>query len=380
MQDIFSWIGAGFNYVITNPLGYILYGCYYVTRNYGLAILLFTLVTRVLLFPLAIKQQKSSAEMMRLQPKLTALTKKYGKDKQKLQEEQMKLYSDEGYNPFGGCLPLLIQMPILIALYNVIYQPYTYMIHLSQSTIRALVTAVKSGVIAASGKAFTSSATVDAIMKNRSNEIFLAHALKGHQDIFAQITHISLNIDFNFLGLDLTQNPDMHKINILILIPIICYLTSLLSSWMSMKITQMPQQPGSPNVSGMNKSMIVIMPLISAFISLTVPAGVGFYWICTNVFMILQVLILNKFYNTQKLAELAEIEAQKRKAKRNMPVAVQPEEPDTEEDVQGGEVKNTQQKKPPAQHGTSGNKTKKQLMEENRRRLAAARQKEKRKQ
>jgi YidC/Oxa1 family membrane protein insertase len=341
----------------------------------------------VILFPLAIKQQKSSAEMVRLQPKLTALQKKHAKDKQKLQEEQMKLYQEEGYNPFGGCLPLLIQMPILFGLYNVIYRPYTYMLHLSSSTITNLVKAFINPIISAGGSAFTSlskltdpAAQAAGIIKNSRYEIYLAHALKGHEDIFASITHSTLHVDFNFLGLDLTQTPNWTSVYILI--PIVCYITSLISSWMSMKMTQVSTAPGAPNAAGMSKSMILIMPFVSAFFSLSVPAGVGFYWICTNLFMILQVLILNKFYNPKRLAELSEIASEKRKAQKraNSPVAYI--EPETEE--QSGEQTNlpekAQQPKRVQSYNSSGKKSKKQLMEENRRRLSAAREQERKRQ
>lgn len=117
--------------IINIPLGFVLRFCYQLTSNYGLAIILFTLIIRVVLVPLAIKQQKSMAHTVRLQPKIEALQKKHGKDKQKLQEAQMKLYQEEGANPMGGCLPLVVQLPVLYGLYNVIYHPLLYIVQLS---------------------------------------------------------------------------------------------------------------------------------------------------------------------------------------------------------------------------------------------------------
>ena len=101
-------------------------GCYYVCKNYGIALLLFTFITRIIVFPLNVKQQKSSARMSMIKPKLDELQKKYAKDQNKLQEEQMKLYAEANVNPMASCLPMIITMVILFALIPVIYGPLTY--------------------------------------------------------------------------------------------------------------------------------------------------------------------------------------------------------------------------------------------------------------
>jgi YidC/Oxa1 family membrane protein insertase len=378
-MQIFSGLGDLFNLVISRPLGFILYWCYYLTRNYGLALLLFTFVTRLLLFPLAIKQQKSSSEMVRLQPKLATLQKKYAKDKQKLQEAQMKLYQEEGYNPMGGCLPLLIQMPILFGLFNVIYRPYTFIMGYSSDKIKQLIKAVWDPLLKAAGSTFGSNPTVTSVMSNQRSEIILAGVMKNYPDKVAALIPTNVfHLDFNFLWLDLTQPPNFTSIYILI--PIVCYVTSLLSTWMSMKMTQAATPQGG-GAAGMNKSMLLIMPFVSAFFSISVPAGVGFYWIATNLFMMLQVVILNKFYNTKDLAAKAEEKSEKRKAQKRLsnPVTVEEEIAEIENEPQAQLPKNIQQKKPAPQN-YDGKKTKKQLMEENRRRLSAAREREKKKQ
>ena len=112
--------------IIATPLGWIMKGLYYVVKNYGIALLLFTFVTRLIVFPLAIKQQKSAAKMALLAPELEKLKKKYGKNQQKLQEEQMALYSKTGVNPMASCLPMIVTMVILFALIPIIYGPLTY--------------------------------------------------------------------------------------------------------------------------------------------------------------------------------------------------------------------------------------------------------------
>ena len=120
---------------IATPLGWIMKGCYFVVRNYGIALLLFTILTRLITLPLQIKQQKSSARMAMLQPELEKLKKKYGKNQQKLQEEQMNLYAKAGVNPMASCLPMIIMMVILFALIPVIYGPLTYVSNLNKEDI-----------------------------------------------------------------------------------------------------------------------------------------------------------------------------------------------------------------------------------------------------
>lgn len=123
--------------LIAIPLGWIMKGCYYVFKNYGIALLVFTLITKVIVFPLSVKQEKSMASMAMLKPKLDELEKKYGKNKQKLQEEQMALYSETGVNPMASCLPILVMMLILFAMIPVIYGPLTYVSSLDKDEVKA---------------------------------------------------------------------------------------------------------------------------------------------------------------------------------------------------------------------------------------------------
>ena len=123
--------------LIAIPLGWIMKGCYYVFKNYGIALLVFTLITKLIVFPLSVKQEKSMASVAMLKPKLDELEKKYGKNKQKLQEEQMALYSETGVNPMASCLPILVMMLILFAMIPVIYGPLTYVSSLDKDEVKA---------------------------------------------------------------------------------------------------------------------------------------------------------------------------------------------------------------------------------------------------
>lgn len=384
MSQIFGAFGWLFNTVISRPLGWILGLCYHVLPNYGLALILFTLITRVLLAPLAVKQQKSQAEMVRLQPKIEKLQKKYAHNKEKLNTEMMALYQEEGYNPMGGCLPLLIQMPILFGLFNVIYKPLSYMVGLSQSQISKVVSALWPEIRQIGGSALAK-ATESTALHNSQIEIFAAHAMHGNMDKLSFLPSNTIRLDFNFLGLDLSTTPHFAW-SWMLLIPVVCYLTSLLSTWYSMRMSQqsMPQSSNQAvNPAGMNKSMILIMPLVSAYFATTVPAGVGFYWIITNLFMILQTWGLYKFFNPVRLAAKAQEEADRRREERlatHPELARRQEEEPAEQTVEKTPPKAAGQaaKKPAARTAprSGKKKSKKQLMEENRRRLAASRAKE----
>ena len=136
---MFDWLNSG--------LGYIIKFCYSLTNNYALALLLFAFLIKVLLFPLGIKQQKNMVKQAKLRPREMAIRKKYaGRNdqatQQKMQQEVMNLYQEENFNPMGGCLPLLIQFPILFALYAVITKPLTYICNFTEATIEELTARV----------------------------------------------------------------------------------------------------------------------------------------------------------------------------------------------------------------------------------------------
>jgi YidC/Oxa1 family membrane protein insertase len=300
-MGIFSGLGTVFTDVICYPLGAILRICYLFTGNYVISLILFTLVIRIALFPLAIKQQKTSAEMLRMKPKMDLIQKKYKKDQAKLQEEMAKLYQEEGYNPLSGCLPMLLQLPILYGLIFVVYSPLTYIMWFSKDTVNKVAEILRPVIkLANPNVKFTDSRI----------QLYIAKAMNGHMGQLSFLGNVK-PIDFNLFGLDLSQIPKFG-FEILVLIPILCYLTSMLSSWLTMRMNK-GVQPGQMS-GGMNSMMmIVLMPLMSAWISLSVPAAVGFYWIITNVFMVFQVMVLQRFFSMDKLAAKSQVKAEQRK-------------------------------------------------------------------
>lgn len=286
------------------PLGFIMLGCYMITGNiYALAIVLFTIITKVALLPLSIKQQKEQAKMAIFQPKLQAIQKKYANNKERYNEEIQKLYTEEGYNPMSGCLPMLIQFPILFGVLDVVYKPLYHILRISNNAIAEL-----QAIAEAAGHSFTNSYynqinLIDIIHKE--TELFAAY----DQEIIGKI----LEFDMNMFGLDLGVVPQFAltyegAFNWYLLIPIACGLFQLLGTVVSMK--------SNPNANAGGASMNIMMytmPLLSVYIGFVVPAAAGFYWTVSAVAQMFQSLFLHVKYNPKDMAEKiqAEMDAEK---------------------------------------------------------------------
>ena len=123
--------------LLGKPLGWIMYWIYEVVNNYGLSIIIFTLITKIILFPTAYKQQLGTARMSLLNPKLNKIRKQYANNQQKMAEEQQKIYQEEGINPMGSCLPLIISMILLYGVLDVVYRPLSHILRISSGTLDA---------------------------------------------------------------------------------------------------------------------------------------------------------------------------------------------------------------------------------------------------
>lgn len=379
-MNIFSALINAFNAIICYPLGAILKLFFTFIPNYAVLLILFTVLTRVALFPLAVKQQRSSAEMLRMRPKMEKLQKKYAKDREKLQAEMSKLYQEEGYNPLAGCLPALIQIPILYGLFNVVYNPLTYIMWYPQSVVDKMKGILMPYITQDFGSNIRST--------DAKIQIYMAKEMGKHMDKLGFLGKAK-SIDFNFFGIDLSENPKF-ALTVLVLIPILCYVTQALSSWLSYKLNSKIQE-GQPGNS-MNKFILpFVLPLWSAWLSTLMPAAVGFYWIVTNLFIVVQVLILQKFYSLDKLIKQSEIRAeQRRQAIANGTAkptrwekwakqAVEVQKMRAAADANNGKSQQAQkanEEKPKQQVklNSKGKKSRSQIKEEQRRRLAKSRQ------
>jgi YidC/Oxa1 family membrane protein insertase len=291
-----------FEYLITRPMGWIISQIYNLVANYGLAIILFTIIIKLILLPLNVKSQKAMKKQQKIQPIIAELQQKYANDQEKLQKEMMKIYKENNISMTGGCLPMLIQMPILVGLYQVIQKPLSYLVGVDwmEQAVIDKVYMLRDAMASSIGNLATS--TEEMLAKTSQIQLSKwAEVINGPSDPWV--------INFNFLGLDLANTPstafsyllrldfsDWHIIALL-LIPILAVLASVFS----MKITQAQSgqnlNKGNDSASQMNKSMTLMMPLMTAFFTLTLPSGLGIYWIISSVMQIVQQLSLNYYFD-----------------------------------------------------------------------------------
>ncbi len=304
---------------IGTVLGFIMWLMYLITHNYAISIILFTLVTKILLFPLSVKQQKSSAAMTAFQPKLEKLKKQYANNPQKLQEEQMKLYSEEGINPMSSCLPLFIQFPILYGIFDVVYRPITHILRFGKDVINQAKEITQ--------QILTESGGVPAYFEHRP-EIYIVKEIQKNPGAFSGMGNsdfVDAVVNFNnklFGIVDLGDIPTLHPdvwnaaAVILIMIPIMSGLIQIIMTIYS-QIRMKKMNPDAPSMGGMN-IMFYVMPLFSVWIAFKYPAGIGFYWTMSSFFSLIQSIILYKVYTPEYVASLVEKDKQKRK-KKNRP-------------------------------------------------------------
>ena len=280
MVNKLTWL---FN-IINIPLSYILnFFSGLLGNSFAAAVFVFTIFINLAMIPLTIKGQKASVGQMRIKPKLDELKKKYGDDKQRYSQEMQKLYSEEKISMGGGCLPLLIRLPIMLSIYYLITQPLTYLMNVSSETIDKLANTLKL----AEGSYTRELTIIDAVAKDNSLSTEIASKLES--------------IDFSLFGLDLTQTPQFsinifNDFSLLWLIPISAFAAQMFTSLISMRM-QKKINPEAPNMG----CMMYSMPIISLVIGFTVPAGVGFYWACSSLIGGLLQSAIQYYYGPQKM-------------------------------------------------------------------------------
>ena len=289
-----------FEFIITRPLGWIIQQIYNLVANYGLSIIIFTILIKLVLLPLNIHSQKAMKKQQKIQPYLAELQEKYKNDQEKLQREMMKLYKDNNISMMGGCLPMLIQMPILVGLYQVIQKPLSYL----------------------KGVDWMLQETIDKVYMLR-DMFATGNLINQTEEQLANMSQIQLSnwatqyfgtgdpwsINFNFLGLDLSHVPstafsyimrldfsDMGKV-LLLLIPVLAVLLSVLTNKITMAQTGQNNANQNDQAASMNKSMQWMMPIMTLFFTFTLPSGLGLYWIISSAVQICQQLILNKYFD-----------------------------------------------------------------------------------
>lgn len=285
---------------IAIPFGWVIRVCYNLIPNYAVALLIFAIVMKAVLFPFGIKQQKNSVKQASLRPKEMAIRKKYaGRDdrvtQQKVQQEIMDLYQRENFNPMGGCLPLLLQFPILFALFSVIRNPLRYITGLSVSEISAIGNRLIEKGLATANKFVSGDLEIVKLIKDPDNFSVIKDIVPEKLGAVSDLPNLTI-----FGGLDLSATPEL-KLNILIIIPVVTFITVYLSMKLTKKLTYQPQQTGDAKTSGI--IMDLMMPAMSTWFTFMYPAVLGLYWIFQNVLGVLQQLILKKMYPIPEFTE-----------------------------------------------------------------------------
>ncbi len=281
--------------IINKPIGWMLeFFSGLLWNNYLLAILVIAVIFEIILLPFGIKQQKNSIKQARLRPKEMAIRKKYaGRDdkptQQKMTQEIQELYQKEGYNPLSGCFPLLIQFPLLIAIYNVVIDPLKYICGLSTDAIDQIYT-ILGGTASRGG-------TMGLLTQIRSMPYETFKNVEGFtEEIYNNMPNLTV------WGFDLSISP-MNCMNaeslasvtgwLVLSVPVITFLAYFFSMKMSRKLSYQPMNDAQQAQAGCsNKMMDIIMPLFSVFISFGVPAALGVYWIFKSLIGVVKQVIL----------------------------------------------------------------------------------------
>ncbi len=286
---------------IGSVLGYLLWFLFTIFKNYGLALIFFTLILKALLFPMSIKQQKNMASQTKLSEKTQELQKKYANNKDKYNEELMKLYEREGVSPTSGCLSMLLPFPIMLGIYRSVIAPLSNTLHCDA----AAVTAATNYFSKIPGAVYVNAA---GDYYSQLNIVHNFAALKENLTMFSakDLAKIeSFSNGFRFLGLDLLGTPKGSPfMSFLWLIPVLSLLSSvafqLYTMWDQKRTTGQTQQKGCMVV------MLVVFPLISFYWAYTMPAAVGFYWVVSNILSFVQSIITNRYYSPGQMNAVVE--------------------------------------------------------------------------
>lgn len=302
----------GFLSFLATPLGYVMEFITQFVPNYGMALIIFTVILKVVMFPLNIKQQKSTARMSAYQPFIQDIQKKYAKDKQKQQEEMMKFQQEHGMSMTAGCLPMALNMFVLFGLIQVLYYPLQYIFHIGADVVNTAAAAV--GV---------SDLSIN-IMQSKLMEMTNANPA-GFVEFFGDKAEAIGALKLSFLGMDLNAIPSIGDWTTWIL-PVLTIVTMIGSQIITMKMSGQEMQ-------GAMKWMPWIMSIMFIGFCFTVPIGFSLYYTVSNILMFIQSVILKKMYDPDKIkAEIAaEIEAKRAEKKRKKTVKVIDEKSGVEE-------------------------------------------------
>lgn len=297
---------------LADIFGYVLNFLYEVFDNYGVSIIIFSIILRVILIPITINQQKSMKKSGKLQGQLQEIQKKYKNNPEKLNQETMELYKREKINPFSGCFSAIIQIFIILSVFWLVSSPLTHMKNVEELEIYkeyekkiAENNSTRSSYkeIAMINLVESDYKEIEEQLKNKQVEN--REELENKKEELEQ-----LRINMEFLGLDLSKVPTQSLNDYKVYIIPILY---VISSFISIRLTTNTQNDNKNNVNNdkqnssemeamqnMSKSMSYMMPIMSVSIAIVAPLGLALYWLVSNVLMIIERLIIKKFMDSKE--------------------------------------------------------------------------------
>lgn len=281
---------------LAKMFGYLLHAIYTLVNNYGLAVIIFSIILKLILLPLSVKQQRTMKKSTKIQGKLQEIQFKYKNDPEKMNQETLRLYKEENMSPFSGCLSSIVQILILFAVFYLVRSPLTYM------------QKVDSGLI----EQYTNEIREDEQVSNSAYPEIDIIQLKGQED-----KRVYINMDF--LGIDLSKVPtaSLNDWRVYI-IPVLYVLTSFISIRLTTNMQKSKKDENTLITNGenkedinntedevdamaqANKTMSWFMPIMSISIAIIAPLGLALYWLVSNVLMIIEKLLLDKYINSKE--------------------------------------------------------------------------------
>lgn len=304
---------------ISELFGYILNWLYGLVNNYGLAIIIFSILLRVILIPITIKQQKSMKKSAALQEQMAEIQKKYKNNPEKLNQETIQLYQREKMSPFSGCLTSILQLVIILSVFWLVSQPLTYMKRIDSQIIETYTNEMKesefnpnNSYVQISVLDYAETKYQEIEEKLKQEDIENREELENKRNDYNQ-----LRLNMEFLGIDLSKVPTQSLNDWRVyIIPGLYVITSFISIRLTtmtqnkkkkkkeeivMENGEVKEEPDPmEQMQAMNKSMTYMMPIMSVMIAVIAPLGLALYWLMSNILMIIERLIINKIMESKE--------------------------------------------------------------------------------
>ena len=304
---------------LSEIFGYILNFFYELTSNYGIAIIVFSVLLRLILIPITIKQQTTMKKSAKMQEKMKEIQTKYKNNPEKLNQETIELYKTEKMSPFSGCFSAILQLLIILSVFWLVSQPLTYM----KKVDKQVIADYKTKITEENEGQKSTYPEIQIISKIESeyqeiNNELANENVENREELEAKKESLEkMRINMEFLGLDLSKVPTQNLGDWRVYVIPVLY---VITSFVSIKITTMAQKKASKkkdvivqnengsdemldSIGQMNNSMLYMTPIMSISIAAIAPLGLALYWLVSNILMIIERLIINKFIGAKEEEE-----------------------------------------------------------------------------